>query len=56
MTHLTSIVEEFLTQFAALATLIASTIIFMFPLAIKFTGKAIGFVKSLMGTGGRRRR
>lgn len=52
-----SIVTQFFTQFSALATsVIAGSFLFLIPVAIKFTGKTIGFVKSLMGTGGRRRR
>lgn len=55
--NVTSIVSEFFTQFTALATtVIAGCFLFLIPVAIKFTGKTIGFVKSLMGTGGRRRR
>lgn len=52
----TSIVTSFFSEFSALAGIIAGSFLFLIPVAIKFTGKTIGFVKSLMGTGGRRRR
>lgn len=51
-----SVVTQFFSQFTALAAVIAGSFLFLIPVAIKFTGKTIGFVKSLMGTGGRRRR
>lgn len=51
-----SIVGQFFTNFTTLAGIIAGSFLFLLPVAIKFTGKTIGFVKSLMGTGGRRRR
>ena len=56
ISDVTSIVSSFFTQFGALAGVIAASFLFLIPVAIKFTGKTIGFVKSLMGTGGRRRR
>lgn len=57
ISDVTSIVTAFFTQFTALAgTVIAASFLFLIPVAIKFTGKTISFVKSLMGTGGRRRR
>lgn len=56
MTDIVTIVGDFFTQFTALGAVIAGTTLFLIPVAIKFTGKTIGFVKSLMGTGGRRRR
>lgn len=56
ISDVTSIVSQFFTQFGALAATIAASFLFLIPVAIKFTGKTIGFVKSLMGTGGRRRR
>lgn len=52
----TNIVTSFFSEFSALAGVIAGSFLFLIPVAIKFTGKTIGFVKSLMGTGGRRRR
>ena len=52
----TSIVTSFFSEFSALAGIIAGSFLFLIPVAIKFTGKTIGFTKSLMGTGGRRRR
>lgn len=51
-----SVVTQFFSQFSALAAIIAGSFLFLIPVAIKFTGKTIGFTKSLMGTGGRRRR
>lgn len=51
-----SVVSQFFSQFSKLAGVIAGSFLFLIPVAIKFTGKTIGFVKSLMGTGGRRRR
>lgn len=56
MTDIISIVTSFFTEFTSLGAVIAGTTLFLIPVAIKFTGKTIGFVKSLMGTGGRRRR
>lgn len=56
MESVLAIVTNFFTEFTALATVITGTAIFCLPIAIKFTGKTIGFVKSLVGTGGRRRR
>lgn len=50
------VVTSFFGQFTALATVIAGTALFLIPVGIKFTGKTIGFVKSLMGTRGGRRR
>lgn len=52
----TGIVTSFFSEFSALAGIIAGSFLFLIPVAIKFTGKTIGFTKSLMGTGGRRRR
>lgn len=52
----TNIVTSFFSEFSALAGIIAGSFLFLIPVAIKFTGKTIGFTKSLMGTGGRRRR
>ena len=56
VSNVISIVTEFFSQFTALSAVIAGSFLFLIPVAIKFTGKVIGFVKSLMGTGGRRRR
>ena len=56
LSNVIGVVTEFFGQFTALATVIAGSFLFLIPVAIKFTGKTIGFVKSLMGTGGRRRR
>lgn len=57
ISDVTSIVTQFFTNIGTLAsTVIAASFLFLIPVAIKFTGKCIGFAKSLMGTGGRRRR
>lgn len=56
ISEVTGIVTSFFSQFSALAAIIAGSFLFLIPVAIKFTGKTIGFTKSLMGTGGRRRR
>lgn len=56
MTDIIEVVTSFFSQFTALGTVIMGTTLFLIPVGIKFTGKTIGFVKSLMGTGGRRRR
>lgn len=57
MQGITDIFSSFITSFGDLATLILTSALFLLPVAIKYTGRAIGFVKSLMGTkgGGRRR-
>ena len=57
ISDITSIVSAFFTQIGAVATtVLTASVVFLIPIGIKFTGKAIGFAKSLMGTGGRRRR
>lgn len=56
MTDVIEVVTSFFSQFTALGTIIAGTTLFLIPVGAKFAGKTIGFVKSLMGTGGRRRR
>lgn len=56
MDSVLGIVGAFFEQFTALAAVITGTAIFCLPIAIKFTGKTIGFVKSLVGTRGGRRR
>lgn len=54
--NIAAIFTQFNSEFTTLAGTIAGTAIFLLPVGIKFTGKTIGFVKSLAGTGGRRRR
>lgn len=56
MQEVLAIVTSFFTEFTALAAVITGTAIFCLPIAIKFTGKTIGFTKSLIGTRGGRRR
>lgn len=56
MTGVIDVVTEFFGQFSALSTVILGSALFLIPVGAKFAGKTIGFVKSLMGTGGRRRR
>lgn len=54
ISDVTAIVSAFFTQIGAVATtVLTASVVFLIPIAIKFTGKAIGFAKSLMGTGGR---
>lgn len=56
MSDIVEVVTAFFGQFSALATVILGSVLFLVPVGAKFAGKTIGFVKSLMGTGGRRRR
>lgn len=56
MQGIADIFGEFITAFGSLSTAILASALFLLPVGIKFTGRAIGFVKSLMGTRGGRRR
>lgn len=56
MEEVIGVVTSFFSQFTALASVILGSVLFLIPVGAKFAGKTIGFVKSLMGTGGRRRR
>lgn len=56
MDAIVSIFTDFVTAFGQLSTAILASALFLLPVGIKFTGRAIGFVKSLMGTRGGRRR
>jgi hypothetical protein len=55
MQGIVDIFTEFVTAFGALSTAILASALFLLPVGIKFTGRAIGFVKSLMGTKGGRK-
>ena len=56
MEGISGIFSEFITSFAALSAAILGSVLFLLPVGIKFTGRAIGFVKSLMGTKGGKRK
>ena len=56
MQGIVDVFTEFVSAFGALSTAILASALFLLPVGIKFTGRAIGFVKSLMGTKGGRRR
>lgn len=49
-------VQSILGLITTVAGLIIASWIFLVPQALKIAGRAIGWAKSLMGTGGRRRR
>ena len=49
-------VTSILGLITAVSTIILGCWLFLMPMAMKMGGKAIGWAKSLMGTGGRRRR
>ena len=49
-------VKDFLGIITTVGGIILGLWIFLVPQALKVGGKAIGWAKSLMGTGGRRRR
>lgn len=56
MEFLTSLLATFGTEMTSIAGIVIGSLVFMIPLGLKVMGKTIGFTKSLMGTGGRRRR
>lgn len=49
-------IESLLGLITTVAGIILTCWLFLVPQALKVGGKAIGWAKSLMGTGGRRRR
>ena len=49
-------IEALLGIISTVAGIILTCWLFLVPQALKIGGKAIGWAKSLMGTGGRRRR
>lgn len=51
-----SLVGAFIDNISDIGTLIVGSALFLIPVGIKIMGKSIGFTKSLIGTGGRRRR